>query len=277
MSEAFVTFREALEATLVIGILARYAPASQWRYLWGGIISAVAVSLLSAFLIAKLTTLHQIWEVIFSSLASILLISMVVWMRRQGGHLTHQLQKAAQTSTDWLLFGISFTTILREGLETVLFLRTLWAMQQGLSLIGGLAGLLIAIGIGILIFIYGRRIPLGRFFQVTSILLLLIAAGMAAYAVHELVELIEEHLHWEVPLAKAKAWSLFPPLEEPPPTWLEIYTFHEGKYYHPLHHKGWIGGLLHVLTGWRASMTWLEVGVWIIAFLTGFLLWRKNR
>lgn len=275
MSEAFVTFREGLEAALVVGIFARYVPDKQRFWLWSGILSAVAISGIAAIIFAHLSTLHQIWEVLFSAAAAGMLLYMVIWMRRRSVSLSHELREAAQTSTGWLLFGIAFTTVLREGLETALFLRTLWAMQEKLSWSGALMGLLVAVGIGALIFIYGRRIPLRPFFNATSILLLLIAAGMAAYATHELLELLEDRAAWAHELAERKAWNLFAPLTTPPVENQWLYVAHEGKYYPPLHHKGWIGALLHVLTGWRANMTWIELLVWIGTFGGGFWLWYK--
>lgn len=213
---------------------------------------------------------------LFSGVAAVLLYYMVIWMQRQSRSLSQTLRRSAQLSTGWLLFGLSFTAVVREGVETVLFLHALWRMQEGLSWIGGCVGVVGAVAVGIAIFIYGRWVPLRAFFSTTSILLLLIAAGMAAYTVHELLELLERY-SWAQRLAQAQAWSLFPPTSSPPSTHSWIYTFSDGQFYPPLHHKGWIGGLLHVLTGWRASMSWIEVGVWSLTFFSGLWLWYRNR
>lgn len=270
-----MTFREGLEAALVVGILARYVRREERMWLWGGILTAILLSLIAAVALSRLTAAHQLWEVIFSALAAGMLLYMVIWMRRRSGTLSQELRNAAQTSSGWLLFGLSLTTILREGLETVLFLRTLWSMQKGLSWVGGLLGLLAALITGILLFIYGRRVPLRSFFNITSVLLLLIAAGMASYAVHELLELLEPRYAWAEKLADAKAWSLFTPETAPPTQYAWAYTFYEGKYYPLLHHKGWLGGVLHVLTGWRASMAWMELLTWGAVFGGGLYLWRR--
>ncbi|MDW8058095.1 MAG: FTR1 family protein [Bacteroidia bacterium] len=277
MSEAFVTFREALEAALIVGILARYVPQRERTWLWGGIFSAIGVSIAAAIALAKLSAIHQAWEVIFSILAAGMLIYMVVWMQRRGASLSSELREAAKTSAGWLLFSLSFTAVLREGLETVLFLRTLWAMQQKLSWIGGILGVFVAVALGVLLFWYGKRVPLRPFFQVTSVLLLLIAAGMAAYAAHELLEMLESRYEWAEELAEAKAWSLFPPRTEVPQDYAWAYTFQEGQYFPPFHHKGWIGGIVHAFTGWRASMSWVEVIVWGLTLSGGLYLWRRYR
>ncbi|MEN3040520.1 MAG: FTR1 family protein [Bacteroidia bacterium] len=277
MSEAFVTFRETLEAALIVGILSRYVSQKERVWLWSGIATAIGVSLLSALVLVRLSVVHQIWEIVFSALAAGMLMYMIIWMHRRGATLSEELRTAAQSSTGWILFSLSFTAVLREGLETALFLRTLWAMQKDISWMGGLLGLLLAIGVGALIFIYGRRVPLRPFFNFTSVILLLVAAGMASYAVHELLELLEPHYDWAEELAEYKAWNLFPPQAEVTGSYAWSYTFYEGKYYHPLHHKGWIGAFLHVLTGWRASMTWVELGVWLASLMGGLFLWYRNR
>ncbi|MCS6896178.1 MAG: FTR1 family protein [Bacteroidia bacterium] len=277
MSEGFVTFREALEAALVVGILSRYVSRKEQMWLWGGIAAAIGSSLLAAFLLVRLSIVHQMWEIVFSGLAAAMLIYMIVWMRRHSATLSEELRAAAQSSTGWLLFSLSFTTVLREGLETALFLRTLWAMQRDISWIGGLFGLLMAAAVGVLIFVYGRRVPLRPFFNITSVLLLMVAAGMASYAAHELIELLEPRYSWAEELAEYKAWNLFAPQTEVPSAYSWSYTFYDGKYYPLLHHKGWIGAFLHLLTGWRASVTWAELGVWLASLLGGLFLWHKNR
>ncbi|MCX8112949.1 MAG: FTR1 family protein [Bacteroidia bacterium] len=275
MSEAFVTFREALEAALVVGILARYAPRQERAWLWIGLGTAICISGAAAVVLARLSTIHQLWEVLFSGSAAGMLLYMIVWMQRRGATLSADLKEAAQSSVGWLLFGLSFSTTLREGLETALFLRTLWAMQRDLSWIGGLLGVLSAAIIGVAIFLYGKRIPLRPFFRITSILLLFMAAGMAAYAVHELLEYLEARYSWAEDMAEAKAWQVFTPQSSPPEAQSWAYTFSEGQYYPPLHHKGWVGAILHAFTGWRAEATWAELITWLLTLSTGLYFWQR--
>lgn len=277
MSEAFVTFRETLEAALIVGILARFAPRSERFYLWAGIITAMLVSLAGALLLHHIAIANAYWEVGISLLAAGMLMYMVVWMRTRSATLSQELQAVAQEKAGWMLFSLSFLAVVREGLETALFLRALWHMQAGLSWAGGLLGILTAALIGLLLFAFSQRVPLRPFFNITSVVLLLIAAGMAAYAVHELLELWEERFPWAEALAEARAWSLFPPRTEAPTSFAWAYTYDEGQFYPPLHHKGWIGAFLQALTGWRATMTWAEVGVWLGTFAVGFWLWRRAR
>ncbi|MCS7162042.1 MAG: FTR1 family protein [Bacteroidia bacterium] len=275
MGEGFVTFRETLEAALVVGILARYAAPSLRSFIWAGVGSAVVLSIAGAWVLHRLASAHILWEIGLSFSAAGLLVSMVVWMQRRSGTLRQELQTAAQVTEGWLLFGTSLFAVLREGLETAIFLRALWQMQQSLSWVGGIVGLLVAVLLGLSLFLYGRRVPLRPFFRVTSVLLLLMAAGMAAYGAHELLELLSSHWAWAEALEEAKAWTLFPPTSGPPKAYAWAYTFHEGLYYPLLHHKGWLGGIFHALLGWRATMSWTELGVWLLTFGLGFWLWRK--
>ncbi|MCX7606394.1 MAG: FTR1 family protein [Bacteroidia bacterium] len=276
MSEAFVVFREALEGVLVVGILARFSPRSHWPYIGVGVFLAVVVSILGAFLLHRIASAHMLWEIGISLMAAVLLLSMVVWMRRRSIGLAKDLREIAQTQGRWIVLATSFSAVAREGLETVVFLRALWGMQERFSWLGGVLGLALALGIGVLLFVFTRRVPLQSFFNVTSILLLLIAAGMASYGVHELIELGEAQYGWAATLAEHKAWDLFSPLSTPPERLSWAHLFIEGKYYPPLHHKGWVGAILNALTGWRASMTWAEVVIWLAVFIGGVFLWRKQ-
>jgi len=275
VSEAFVTFRETLEAALVVGILARYVAPSERFYLWGGVLTAVGASLGAAWVLSRVLTGHALWEMGVSAVAAALLLYMVVWMKHRSASLSHELREAAQTQAGWMLFGLAFFAVAREGLETVLFLRALWQMQTGFSWAGGLLGVALAMALGLLVFVGSRRVPLRPFFNFTSIFLLLLAAGMAAYAMHELIELLEGRYTWAEELAEAKAWTLFSPVAKPPTDWAWAYTCLEGECFPPLHHKGWVGGLLHALVGWRASMTWAEVATWASTFVVGLWLWSR--
>ncbi len=277
MSEGLVTFREGLEAALVVGILARVVPSSQRWLIGAGVGAAIFMSFVAAGLLSAIAATHVLWEIGFSLLAAGLLIYMVGWMRRQGASLSQHLRTTAQHSSGWVLFGMAFTAVAREGLETVLFLRALWSMQSQLSWVGGFLGLLVAIALGFLLFSLGKRLPMKTFFTSSSILLILIAAGIAAYAMHEILEYGAAQSPRLHEIEEATAWRLFPPLSEPPAAYRWLYTFYEGKYFHPLHHKGYIGSILHALMGWRASMSWAEIATWLLTATIGLWWWQRNK
>jgi len=277
VSEGLVTFREGLEAALVVGILARFTPLGRRWLIGAGVGLAILMSMLAAWLLNALAATHALWEIVFSLLAAGLLLYMVGWMRRQGASLSHQLKTTAQAHTGWVLFGMAFTAVAREGLETALFLRALWSMQSDFSWVGGLAGLLVAIIIGFLLFSLGKRLPMKTFFNLSSILLILIASGIAAYAVHEILEYGASYSTLLHEIEEAKAWQLFPPHTHPPAKYGWLYAFYEGQYFHPLHHKGYIGSFLNALMGWRASMSWAEVLNWLFTGFAGLWWWHRNR
>jgi high-affinity iron transporter len=126
---------------------------------------------------------------------------MLFWMRRQASSVAGQLQRALErvlsTGGAWSLALLAFTAVIREGLETALFLvgqataATASAGGAGAAsvLAGAAVGLAIAVGLGYAFYRGSRRLNLGRFFRWTGVLLVFIAAGLLSSAVHEFVEI----------------------------------------------------------------------------------------
>jgi len=192
-----VTLREGVEATLVIGIVLAYlnkAGRSQLnRWVYGGILvgmaASVAVGIVLNQALAALAAsdrpyaavVKQLLEASFGLLAIGLLSWMLIWMTQQAKHLKADIQDsvslAIAQSRGWSIFSLIAITVLREGFETVIFISA--QFQDGwLPLAGAIAGLAGAAGIGVLLFQFGVRINLQRFFQVLGLLLLLIVAGL---------------------------------------------------------------------------------------------------
>jgi high-affinity iron transporter len=118
---------------------------------------------------------------------------MIFWMQRQGRQVQAELElevrQAVSTGSDWALFGLAFVAVVREGIETVLFLTAAaFSATAGQTLAGGALGLAIAVLLGWLMFAAGKRLDVRAFFRTTSLLLLLFAAGLVAHGVHELQE-----------------------------------------------------------------------------------------
>ncbi|NQV96645.1 MAG: FTR1 family protein [Acidimicrobiaceae bacterium] len=196
-SSFLITLREGLEASLIISILLTYLAKTDRRVdnrlVWAGTLVAVVVCAIAGLLIYVLIDgLHgkveQAVEGFIALAAMAVLTQMIFWMRansrKLGGHLRDKVDRATRAA----LFTIAFVAVLREGLETVLFL--LGAKTETASgtsvVIGGLVGLVVAILIGFAVYKAGSRVNLKTFFNVTAILLLLFAAGLAGKAVHEL-------------------------------------------------------------------------------------------
>jgi high-affinity iron transporter len=118
---------------------------------------------------------------------------MIFWMQRQGRQVQAELEsdvrRAISSGSYWALFSLAFIAVVREGIETALFLTaSAFSATAGQTLIGGALGLAIAIALGWLIFVAGRRLDIRVFFRATGFLLLLFAAGLTAHGVHELQE-----------------------------------------------------------------------------------------
>jgi high-affinity iron transporter len=136
----------------------------------------------------------------------LVLTQMIFWMRANARNMTSDLRKKVETSSRTTLIVIAFVAVAREGLETALFLLSAKTETASGStvVIGGLIGLVVSIAIGIAIYRAGSRVNLKTFFNVTAVLLLLFAAGLAGKAVHELRELIG----WETGYLVSSAWTV---------------------------------------------------------------------
>jgi len=197
--------REGVEAALIISILLAYlARTGNRRYfgrIWVGTGAAVVVSLAAGItLFVTVGELQSPWEQIFEGLAMLLAASVVTWMlfwmRRQSASVRGELQAAVDRAiTEGTVFGLvilAFTAVIREGLETSLFLVGLATSSRGGAtsvLLGALVGLAIAVLLGAGFYRGARVINLRTFFRWTGIALIFIAAGLLSSAVHEFIEI----------------------------------------------------------------------------------------
>jgi high-affinity iron transporter len=211
-----ITLREGLEAALIVGVvlsvLRKLGRADRSKSVWAGVLAAILVSVLAGLVLSALGLAfegrgEQIFEGLAMLLASAVLTWMIFWMQRQGRQVQAELEldvrQAVSTGSKWGLFGLAFVAVVREGIETVLFLTAAaFSAVAGQTLAGGALGLVIAIVLGWLVFAAGRRLDVRAFFRATSVLLLLFAAGLVAHGVHELQEAavlptFVEHL-WDI-------------------------------------------------------------------------------
>jgi high-affinity iron transporter len=194
-----IGLREGLEAALIVSIVAaflrRNGHREALRYVWLGV--ALAVVLCSAVGVALQLLNEQLpqsqqeqLETVVGICAVGIVTFMIVWMRRNAAGLRGEIERSAadalaQGSVVGLV-AMAFFAVLREGLETAVFL--LAAFQASASPltagIGALLGVLCAVIVGIGLYRGGIRIDLARFFKVTAVFLVLIAAGLLATAVH---------------------------------------------------------------------------------------------
>src|SRR3989338_1753642 len=204
MIESFlVTSRETLEASLVIGIVLAYLNRTNnqnyKKTVYYGIVFGILASLISAFVFTFFAggfegAAEQIFEGTTMLIGAFLLTTMILWMMQQR-HISKEIESkvkrhlmGAQPLYSHLgIFMIIFIAIIREGVETVIFLNAL-NYASGVNFIGGTLGIIAAIVAGYLFFVSTRKINLKRLFSVSSILLILFAAGLVAHGIHEFEE-----------------------------------------------------------------------------------------
>ena len=263
-----ITFREALEAALIVGIvlgyLARTRQAQYNRIVYLAIGAAVAASIAGAALFNSIAggftgRAEQIFEGATMLIGAALLTTMILWMmgqRRVAAELREKVATTVAEAHRLGLFALVFVSVLREGIETVIFLGAASFSSTDYSLVGALGGLLLAGLLGYAIFAGSMRLDLAKFFTVTSILLILFAAGLAAHGVHELQEA------GMIPVVVEHIWDINPALNP------------NGSY--PLlHENGSLGSVLKALFGYDGNPSLLEVVTYLAYLLLVFVLWRR--
>ncbi len=200
-----LTLREGLEAALIVGIVFGYLrkiDGMQYaRTAWAGVVSA---TLLSAALAVGISAVgaelegraEQLFEGTTMLLAVTVLTWMIFWMRSQAQHMKARLEGKMQevvaagvSGAAWGLFAMTFIAVFREGVETALLLGAAAFQTNGMdTLIGAVTGLAMAAVIGYAVYASTARLNVRLFFDVTSLLLLVFAAGLFMHGVHEFQE-----------------------------------------------------------------------------------------
>lgn len=201
-SAMLVTFREGLEAALIIAalvsLLNRFGEKRLTRSVWAGAGAAAAVSLMSGVVMFALAgeaakEAGELFEILVVFCAVLLLTYMILWMRKNGRVaqelLVHKTSEAARAASPLALGSLAFVAVGREGLETVLFLLAGTEPAGSLAImVGGFAGLSLAIGVGIIFYRGSLGINLSILFKVTGVMLIVFAAGFLGHSLGELGE-----------------------------------------------------------------------------------------
>lgn len=266
-----IGLREGLEAALVVGILVAYlrktGRSAAVPRLWIGVIAAILGSLaLGAVLTFGAYGLtFQAQEAIGGGLSILtvgLVTWMVFWMVGAGRNLAAELHAQVDRSGDsaWGIVIIGFISVAREGIETTLFLwSTVRSFGNGPgALMGAVAGLLVAAALGWLIYRGMVRINLGVFFRWTGLALVIVAAGVLAYGIHDLQEaaFLPGPFNASAPIdpatgAVAVGWSAFP----------FGWAFQISNVIPP---AGALAAILKGTIGFSPEMTWLEITAWAL-------------
>jgi high-affinity iron transporter len=262
LSTFIIALREGLEASLIVGILVAYLVKSGRRSfllpLWVGVGLAITVSLASgAFLTFTSTELSSRGEEFFagttSFLAVILVTWMVFWMKRTARHLKSQLEgqmSVAILGGPIAIASAAFFAVLREGLETSLFIYSNFKSVSSTptATLGLILGLGVSISLGYLIYRSSIKINLAKFFKYTGTALIVVAAGVLSYGIHEYQE-----LGW-LPGPDFFIWDVTP--------WIAKESL--------------LGGILGGTIGFDTTTSWLQFLAWSAYLATVITLYLKS-
>jgi high-affinity iron transporter len=194
-----IGLREGVEASLIVGIVAaflRQRGLSRYlRWVWLGVGVAVALCIGVAVVLEIINSnlpqkQQEGLETVIALVAVVMVTSMVVWMARHARTLKGDLEvragAAVAEGSPYALVAMAFLAVLREGLETAVFLLSAFqaSTNRSASSAGASLGILIAIIIGYGIYRGGVKINLAKFFTVTGLVLVLVAAGLVSFAMH---------------------------------------------------------------------------------------------
>jgi len=194
-----IALREGLEASLIVGILVAYLVRSDRRggipAIWMGVVAAAALSLgFGALLSFTSASLSERGEQLFAGATSILAVAlvtwMVFWMKRSARGIAKQLHGKVDNAIGMGSFAlalVAFLSVGREGLETSLFLYADFKTvnHDTAPLLGLLLGLSGAVALGVLLYKRTVKINIAKFFRVTGIALIIVAAGVLIHGVKE--------------------------------------------------------------------------------------------
>ena len=272
ISATVISLREGIEAALIIAIMFSYLRKTKQydlkNYLIYGTVAAIISSTGVAVVVGLLFgifegTILTIFEGTVVLIAAVLLTTMIIWMWNAGSKVTREIEESMHQSvvkqSGIGLALLSFSLVLREGVELSLFSIAL-VIQEGIqSYIGIVLGLSLAIILGVGIYKGSLRFNLGQLFKWTSIFLILFAAGMVAYGIHELQDA------GLLLIGPIQVWNINPPL------------LPDGSY--PLFHEnGLIGGLAKALFGYNGNPSALEVVAYVSYLVIAFgYLWVKQK
>ena len=291
MSEFIIVFREVLEASLVVGIIYLLLEKSNlkdhFKKLWLGVGAAIAASIAVGYLVilAKNSlgnnSTQALFEGIFLYLTAFLIWYVIFWLSKNVSdkkELESSTLSAIKISS-WGVFFVVFFAILREGFETAIFLISSLSITGTFSYLGFFLGAILAILIGYLIVIQGRKVDIRNIFKYSTLLLVFLASGMIAYGTHEVEEyivkseMIEDFSSDNI----YRPWDILQPkdsLSESDVAFMYTYDGSKEKYVHLFHDKGSVGVFLKGFFGYNSNPNLPELVLWLLSLFFGLRMWR---
>jgi high-affinity iron transporter len=191
-----IGLREGLEATLIVSIVGAFLKRNgqSTRPMFAGVALAVVISIgvgvgLDVLSAALPQAQQEMMETVIGAIAVALVTSMIIWMNRNAPRLKGELEREARQAINRggsiALVAMAFLAVLKEGFETAVFLLAAAETSHGsrwAAALGGTLGIAAAIAVGAGLFLGGLKLNLARFFRVTGVFLVLIAAGLVLSA-----------------------------------------------------------------------------------------------
>jgi high-affinity iron transporter len=196
LEQMVITLREGVEAALIVAIALAYlrkiGRTDLFRTVYAALAAAIGVSLAGAIAMTELRWNEDRFEGYLLLIAAVFVFTMVYWMHRTARFLKREIEERIeqlkQTSA-WGLFLFIFFMVLREGVETVLMLSAVSLnSSELLAWIGGVLGLVLAVGFAVAFVRGSLRIHLPRFFRITTAILVVIGVQLLLSGAHELME-----------------------------------------------------------------------------------------
>lgn len=265
MQSFVIMFRETLEAALVVAIVLSYLKRSGRRDCNSSVYWGIAVGILLSIIGGWLFQLaaggfsgkkEQIFEGITMLTGAALLTTMILWMMKQSS-FTEVIERKVEISQgkQWGIFFLIVISIVREGIESVIFLSAANFLSKDQNLMGAMLGLLVAVVVSYLFAIGSLRISLKKFFLVTNILLILFAAGLTAQGIHELQEA------GLIPTLIQNVWDINP-------------STAGGEGYPLFHERGFLGSIGKGLFGYNGNPSLLEALGYLLYLAGVVFIWR---
>lgn len=262
---AIIVFREVLEAALVVSIVLAATRGVAGRGRWvslGVVLGLIGACLLAGFAGSIATALAGRGQAFLN--AGILLTAVVmlgwhnIWMSRHGKQLAAEVKAVGRDVASghkplYMLMTVVLVAVLREGSETVLFMYGIYASGAGAGsmLLGGAIGAAIGVLTGAVLYFGLLSIPMKHLFTVTSWMILLLAAGMAADAAGFLAQA------GVLPSLTASVWNTSAILTE----------------------RSIVGQVLHILIGYNQSPSGIQLVFYLstIVVIGGLMIWINRR
>ncbi|WP_143336590.1 iron uptake transporter permease EfeU [Corynebacterium pacaense] len=273
-----IGLREGLEASLIIGILLAHVrkvgqPGAVSKIWWGvGLAVSISVVLGAILTFGRYGLSFKGQEIIggsLSLLAVAMVTGMVMWMMTSGQNMKKDLEASANASmvrgAAWGIFWLAFISVAREGLETTIMIWG-WASTWP-AFIGALLGILTAVGLGILLYRGVLRFNLGAFFTWTGGFLIIMAAGILAYGIHDLQEaavLPGPFSGAPITPTNFRTGEVLVGFDASP-FWMAAYPFGWAwDVSESVAPDGILAAFAKGTIGWTPQMSWLEVSAWLL-------------